>query len=95
MMKLVTDFQRIISQKRISSWLVLLLVALANAAFCRLFKGDFTAMGLVFIATLAGFSVRQGMMKKHVNHLVTFTTSAFVASLLSRTRLCISLGSYT
>ena len=90
--KIITDFHKIISQKRISSWLTLLLVALANAAFCRLFKGDFMAMGLVFFATLAGFSVRQGMMKKQVNHLVTFTTSAFVASLLAGLGYVFHLG---
>jgi uncharacterized membrane protein YjjP (DUF1212 family) len=78
-----SDYHKIISQKRMNSWLVLLLVASANAAFCGLFKGDLTAIGLVFVATLAGFTVRQELMKKHVNHLVTFTTSAFVASLVA------------
>jgi len=90
--EIITDFHKIITQKRISSWWALLLVALANAAFCRLFKGDFTAMGLVFFATLAGFSVRQGMMKKNVNHLVTFTTSAFVASILAGLGYVFHLG---
>ena len=50
------------------------------------------AMGLVFFATLAGFSVRQGMIKKQVNHLVTFTTSAFVASLLTGLGYVFHLG---
>jgi len=59
------------------------LVACANAAFCKLFKGDLVAVGFVFMATLAGFYTRQGLMKRHINHLVTFTTSAFVASLLA------------
>jgi len=76
-------FHEIISQKRMSRWLVLFLVACANASFCALFKGDFQAIGLVFIATLAGFFVRQEMVKRHINHLVMFTTCAFVASLLA------------
>ena len=78
-----SNYDQIVSKKRMNSWLVLFLVAAANAAFCGLFKGDLIAISFVFIATLAGFTVRQEMMKKHVNHLVTFTTSAFVASLLA------------
>jgi len=76
-------YQQIISKKRMNSWLVLFLVAAANASFCGLFKGDFMAMLFVFFATFAGFFVKQEMMKKHINHLVVFTTSAFVASLLA------------
>jgi uncharacterized membrane protein YjjP (DUF1212 family) len=76
-------YQQIISKKRMPDWLVLILVAFANAAFCRLFKGDNTAVGLVFLATYAGFYVRQVLMKKQINHLVVFTTSAFVASMLA------------
>jgi uncharacterized membrane protein YjjP (DUF1212 family) len=76
-------FEDICAQKRMSRWLVLILVGLANAAFCGLFKGDLYAIGLVFLGTLTGFYVRQEMILKKVNHLVVFTTSAFVASLIS------------
>ena len=77
------NFELIVSHKRLNSWWVLFLVAAANASFCGLFKGDSTAMIFVFFATIAGFFVRQAMIKKHINHLVVFTTSAFVASLLA------------
>lgn len=86
------NFQQVVSQKRMNSWLVLLLVACANASFCGLFKGDFTAMGFVFFATLAGFSLRQEMIKKHINHLVVFTSSAFVASLLAGMGYVLHIG---
>lgn len=85
-------FHEIISQKRMSRWLVLILVAFANASFCGLFKGDLYAIAFVFIGTLAGFYVRQEMMAKHINHLVVFTTSAFVASLLSGMVYVFQLG---
>jgi len=90
--EVTSNFEKIISKKRMKSWLVLLLVASANASFCGLFKGDLTAMTFVFFATFAGFFVRQEMMKKHINHLVVFTTSAFVASILAGMGYVIHLG---
>jgi len=85
-------YHDIVSQKRLSRWLVLVLVGFANASFCALFKGDWYAIGLVFMATLAGFFTRQEMIKKHVNHLIVFTTSAFVASLLAGLGYVFQLG---
>jgi uncharacterized membrane protein YjjP (DUF1212 family) len=60
---------------------ILLLVGLANAAFCRLFGGDWVAVGIVFASTLAGFFVRQQMQRRGVNHFIVWTVSAFVASM--------------
>jgi uncharacterized membrane protein YjjP (DUF1212 family) len=85
-------FNEIISQKRMSRWLVLLLVSCANAAFCALFKGDIYAISLVFMATLAGFFLRQEMIKLHINHLVIFTSSAFLASLVAGLGYVFHLG---
>ena len=54
----LTELQRryheIVSKPRESKWLVLILVAFANASFCRLFQGDFISMGIVFIASMIG-----------------------------------------
>jgi len=85
-------YHEIVTQKRMSRWLVLILVGFANAAFCALFKGDLYAVGLVFGATIAGFYLRQVLIKKHINHLIVFTTSAFVASLLAGLGYVFHLG---
>ncbi|MDD3079897.1 MAG: threonine/serine exporter family protein [Paludibacter sp.] len=79
--KVKEEYEKIIQQKRISRWTVLILVAFANAAFCGLFHGDLAAMGLVFGATLIGFYVRQVLISYHWNHLFVFTVSAFIASI--------------
>lgn len=71
---------------------VLWLVACANACFCRLFQGDLIAMGLVFVATLGGFYLRQRLMHRHWNHLAVFTLSSFVASLIASMGYLFSLG---
>ena len=44
------------------SRVMLFLVAAANASFCRLFGGDGVAMAIVFVATLAGFLLKQCML---------------------------------
>ena len=76
-------FRAIMEETRMSRWKVLALVACANAAFCRLFGGDWVAMALVFAATLVGFCVRQEMSARKLNHLVIFVVSSFVASLVA------------
>lgn len=86
------QFNRIVSRPRISRWWVLMLVSFANASFCRLFGGDPWAMGLVFVATLIGFFVRQEMSMRHVNHLAVFIVSAFVASMIASAGVWAALG---
>lgn len=76
-------YNRIISEPRMSRWAVLGLVACANASFCRLFGGDPVAMGIVFMATLAAFYIRQEMMNRHANHLVVFVICSFFASMIA------------
>lgn len=75
-------YHAIVSKPRESKWLVLILVAFANASFCRLFQGDLTSMGIVFVATIAGFYIRTLLMEHHWNHLAVFIISAFVASMI-------------
>lgn len=78
-------FQQIISKPRESKWLVLFLVACANASFCRLFSGDTTSMAIVFVATLVGFFIRTLLLERHWNHLSVFIISAFTASMIGST----------
>lgn len=85
-------YQEIVSRPREKDLTVLLLVACANACFCRLFQGDLVSMGIVFVATLAGFYLRQVLMKRHWNHLAVFILSAFVASMIGSCGYLFSLG---
>ncbi|MDR3236754.1 MAG: threonine/serine exporter family protein [Prevotellaceae bacterium] len=67
--------------------LIVLLVGLANAAFCRLFGGDWGAVGVVFAATAAGFSVRRYMQRLKVNHFIVFSVSALTSSMIASAAL--------
>ncbi len=73
----------ILSGPRYHPACVRLMVACANAAFCRLFEGDATAMALVFAATLAGFYLRQLLLRWRVDGKIVFFCCAFGASLLA------------
>ena len=72
---------------RIDPIFVLLTVGLANASFCRLFGGDWIAMGIVFTSTLVGFAAKQRMQAHGVNHFLIFIISAFMASLCASAAL--------
>lgn len=85
--ELTAEYKKIISAPMIHPLFVLLLVGFANASFCKLFGGDFISMGIVFSATITGFYLKQKMLKKNINHYVTFIISAFVASLCASTSL--------
>lgn len=62
--------------------LVLLLASLANASFCRLFGGDWPAMAVVFLATFAGFYLKQLMCARKADIRLVFIVCAFVSSVL-------------
>lgn len=85
LIELQRRYHDIVSKPRESKWLVLILVAFANASFCRLFQGDFTAMAIVFVATLVGFFIRTLLLERHWNHLSVFVISAFIASMIGST----------
>lgn len=65
-----------------NKWLVLMLVAFANAAFCRLFGGDLQAMLVVGIATLAGYYLKILMLEKGTDLRLMAIVCSFVSSIL-------------
>lgn len=70
-----------------------LLVALANASFCRLFGGDAGAMGVVFAATLAGYYVKLRLLAAGVDSRAVFAICAFVSSVIGATCSLFDIGS--
>lgn len=80
-------YNAIISRPKMDPLCTLFLVGFANASFCALFGGDWTARGIVFSATLIGFYLKQVMQKKHINHYIVFILSALVASLVASSAL--------
>ena len=80
-------YQKIVDTPRINHTLLTFLVACANGSFCQLFGGSWTAIAIVFVATLIGFSLKSFMQKRHISHYVIFVISALVSSLIASVSL--------
>ena len=80
-------YDRLVSRPRIDPMFVLVTVGFANASFCRLFGGDWTAMSIVFTSTLVGPAAKQRMQAHGMNHFLIFIISAFIASLCASASL--------
>lgn len=86
-------FCHIIRSDGQSKPLVLLLVSLANASFCRLFGGDWMAMAVVAVATLAGYCLKLLLLGRGVDVRTVMVACSFVSAVLGATDQLFSLGS--
>lgn len=86
-------FKTVISSDRQSKAAVLVMVALANASFCRLFGGDATAMLIVGVATLCGYFLKVFLLERGVDIRAVFIVCALVSSILGATDILFPYGS--
>ena len=61
----------------------LILISLANAAFCRLFGGDAGSVVCIFFATLVGYTLKFALAKMGVNLKVQYVLTSFVVSFIA------------
>ena len=73
-LKLVPHYPRLV---------ILSVVSLAGASFCRLFGGEYIEMIVAFGATFAGLFIRQEAVKKAFNPYLCIFFAAFTSSLIS------------
>lgn len=86
-------FKKISNDRRLSLWVEMLLIAVANAAFCRLFQGDIIAMLTVFAATIAGISVRQTLVKLGLDIRASIMICSTVSTVISAADALFNIGS--
>lgn len=72
---------------------ILFMVGLAGASFCRLFGGDYIEMVVAFVATFVGLFVRQEAVKKSYNPYLSVFFAAFVSSIISGSAVYLHIGS--
>lgn len=80
-------FKRDCEKKHLSPAVVTLAVSLANASFCHLFGGDFTAIVIIFVSTFIGYSLKRYMGSHEVSNYLVVILASFVASIISSVSL--------
>ena len=89
----VERFQCIKTTKPTGKWEVLILASFANAAFCRLFGGDYFAMLIVFVSTLTGYRLKQIMLEDGRDVRLTFLCASFFSASISAGGHIFNIGS--
>ncbi len=90
--KAVEEFKRIVSSRKGDSRWLWVLVAVANAAFCRLFGGDWMAMAVVAVASGIGFYLKTELLRRRVDIRAAVFVCAFVSTVLGATGMLFGLG---
>lgn len=88
----VERYNAVVDGNKQNKWLVILLVSLANASFCRLFGGDAVAMAIVGIATLVGYYMKLTLLSNKVDVRLVFIICSFISSVIGATDLLFTLG---
>ena len=91
--QLQAEYKALVEKPRLNSWAVTFLVSLANACFCRLFEGDWRAMGVVFVSTFLGFRLLRFLKKKGFDHFLSVVMVSFVSSALASLSLLVNPAS--
>lgn len=78
--------------KLYNRWVVVIVVGLACAAFCRLFGGDWAAFGVTWMAAAVAMFVRQEMTRHYFNPILTVVATSFVATVLASIGVLLDLG---
>lgn len=86
------ELERLRSLPHYPRWLILTMVGLAGAAFCRLLGGHAIEMITSFAATVAGLFVRQEALRKNFNPYLCAYFASATASLLAGAAIKFNLG---
>ena len=76
------SFAEILASQKKSFAKTLVLLSVANAAFCELFGGDGGAMALVFVATAFGICARYLLSKLKINLKIQYIAVSFAVSFI-------------
>ena len=75
-------FTQILTSQKRNFVKTLVLLSIANAAFCELFGGDSGAMALVFVATAFGICARHLLSKLKINLKIQYIAVSFAVSFI-------------
>jgi uncharacterized membrane protein YjjP (DUF1212 family) len=88
-----SELERISATPRhYNRWLVVGMVGLSCASFCRLFGADWSVCGVTLLAAAVAMFVRQELTHHSLNTLLVVATTAFVAGLIASSATWLQLG---
>ncbi len=88
----IERYHAIIQAKPIPNWIVMLLVSVANASFCRLFGGDFPSMGIVALATWVGYYMKIVLLSAKVDTRIMFIVCSFISAVIGASGYIFNIG---
>jgi uncharacterized membrane protein YjjP (DUF1212 family) len=86
------EINRLTSLPHYPRLVVLSLVALAGASFCRLFGGQGWELVVTFVASFFGLLIRQEALKKRFNPYLAIVFASFAASMVSGLSVKLGIG---
>ncbi len=86
------DILRLTALPHYPRLVVLSLVALAGASFCRLFGGEGLELVVTFVATFFGLFIRQEAMKKRFNPYFAIVFASFAAAIIAGLSVKLGIG---
>ena len=86
------EINRLTSLPHYPRLVVLSLVALAGASFCRLFGGEGWELVVTFVASFFGLFIRQEALKKRFNPYLAIVFASFSASMVSGLSVKLGIG---
>lgn len=86
-------FSEAVDVKLRNTWLITVLVSVANASFCHLFGGDWIAMAIVAVATLAGLWLKAKLLRYKCDTRIMMFLCALVSVVLGSTDALFAIGS--
>lgn len=86
------EIRRLVSLPHYPRLVVLSLVSLAGASFCRLFGGEGWELVVTFVASFFGLFVRQEALKKRFNPYLAIVFASFAASIIAGLSVKLGIG---
>jgi uncharacterized membrane protein YjjP (DUF1212 family) len=90
--KIRNDLDRLIILPHYPRWLVLLMIGVSGASFCRLFGGGAIEMLISFLSTIIGLFIRQHSLKLNFNPYLCVFFASLAASLISGLSIKLAIG---
>ena len=86
------ELNRLVGISHYPRWLVIIMIALAGASFCRIFGGGLIELIVTFFATSIGLIVRLESVKLNFNPYLCVFFASFISSIIAGLSIKLNIG---